>query len=397
MVHQCVVRTVLISCGVCIFLFGILVNFEEPLNYRSQANQNESLDVPTDCSSCESTSQRLKSLFLLEDKRPACEKLYNRIASASNQWRSEEDVLRNIAKIHQCKWGKQKRAVENFRWELRKCCRTLSGSFVTQRNTPVGTELFYEAEPKKKIKITPSIFAIFPKDSPFRGRSIQRCAVVGNAGILHNSSCGAEIDQADFVFRCNLPPMGGNFTKDVGSKTHLVTANPKVIIERYAELHKRRKPFANTLVIYNDALLLFPAFYHSKNTALSFRAHYTLQDFKSKQRVIFFNPIYLKHLAHFWLSKGMQVQNLSTGITVASMAMELCSEVWIYGFWPFGKNTEGELMSHHYFDSLLAEPDLHSTSNEFYQLLRMHSKGIVKLQMGQCEAEETDEFTLKPG
>ncbi|XP_043530790.1 P43 5S RNA-binding protein-like isoform X2 [Chiloscyllium plagiosum] len=118
------------------------------------------------------------------------------------------------------------------RSELKQCCNCTYNFVVTQKNTPLGTELTYEVEPKRKIKITPQIFALFPKNMSFSNLQHKRCAVVGNGGNLVNSSCGAEIDRADFVFRCNLPPVGGKFTQDVGIKTNLVTANPSIITNR---------------------------------------------------------------------------------------------------------------------------------------------------------------------
>ncbi|XP_078080270.1 alpha-2,8-sialyltransferase 8F-like isoform X2 [Mustelus asterias] len=298
---------------------------------------------------------------------------------------TEEDAIKHITELQKCQWSKQEPAVKEFRSELKRCCNAVDDCLVTQKNTPMGTELTYDAEPKKKLKITQPIFTIFPKESSFSSRRYKRCAVIGNGGILANSSCGAEIDQADFVFRCNLPPIDGVFSQDVGTKTNLVTANPSIIAEKYSELHDRRRPFFTNLIVYNDALLLLPAFSYTTNTGRSFRALYTLQDFQAKQKVVFFNPMYLKHLTEFWGARGIQVKRLSTGLIIVSLALELCEEVWIYGFWPFAKNIEGKVMSHHYFDNQLPKPSVHSMPTEFHHLLKMHSKGILKLKMTECQ------------
>ncbi|XP_067869632.1 alpha-2,8-sialyltransferase 8F-like isoform X2 [Heterodontus francisci] len=338
------------------------------------------------CDKC--TYSQVQNFWPLQQKNfTECERIYWEIASSPIQWKTEMDVIKSVAKLQKCQWHKQEVAAEELRSELKRCCHAAYNCLVTQKNMPVGTELIYDAESKKKIKITPQIFSIFPKNSFFSGRQYRRCAVIGNGGILANSSCGAEIDQADFVFRCNLPPMGGEFTRDIGTKTNLVTANPSIIQDRYAKLQDRRRSFFTNLAVYDEALLLLPAFSYSANTDLCFRALYTLQDFQAKQKVVFFNPVYLKNLTNFWLSKGIHVKRLSTGIMVVSVAVELCEEVWIYGFWPFGKNVEGKVVSHHYFDNLLPKPDTHSMPLEFHHLLQMHGKGMIKLQMTQCQAD----------
>ncbi|XP_038635471.1 alpha-2,8-sialyltransferase 8F-like isoform X2 [Scyliorhinus canicula] len=375
-------RIILLSSFViCLFLCVILVvNFEEPYNYRYMHQLSKLKFNYMFGSRLQINDTEGKRINDSEKKSG------DRGCTTCTGRQSEEDVIRNITELQKCQWHKQELAAEEFRSELKRCCNAVSDCLVTQKNTPVGTELSYEAEPKRKLKITHQIFAILPKNSSFSSRQYKRCAVIGNGGILTNSSCGAEIDQADFVFRCNLPPVAGQFSQDVGTKTNLVTANPSIIAERYSELHDRRKPFFTDLIVYNDALLLLPAFSYTINTGRSFRALYTLQDFQAKQKVVFFNPVYLNRLAGFWRNRGIQVKRLSTGIMIVSLALELCEEVWIYGFWPFGKDIEGKVMPHHYFDNQLPKPSIHSMPTEFYHLLQMHSKGMIKLQMTHCRA-----------
>ncbi|XP_059494657.1 uncharacterized protein LOC125466311 isoform X3 [Stegostoma tigrinum] len=219
-------------CVLCLFLYGILVNFIQLFDYRLQVrntaerriNDSENVD-DTGCDKC--SHSQVTNFW--EKNATDCAKIYKEIALSLFQRQTEEDVTNNITKLRHCQWHKQELAAEEFRSELKQCCNSADNFIVTQKNTPVGTELTYEGEPKRKIKITEQIFRLFPKNMSFSSVQYKQCAVVGNGGNLVNSSCGTEIDRADFVFRCNLPPVGGRFTQDVGLKTDLVTANPSII------------------------------------------------------------------------------------------------------------------------------------------------------------------------
>ncbi|MCJ8739157.1 hypothetical protein PDJAM_G00043810 [Pangasius djambal] len=234
--------------------------------------------------------------------------------------------------------------------------------------------------------VTADLFNLFPKENPFKKAPWDSCAVVGNGGILANSSCGKQIDSATFVIRCNLPPLSNGHERDTGSKTSLVTANPSILVEKYQSLNEHRRSFVEDMQVYRDALLLLPAFSFRRNMAVSLRALYSLEDFNSSgPQPIFSNPRYLNSLTEFWRGQGIRSLRLSTGIMMASLALELCKNVHLYGFWPFGTHPyTHQPLNNHYYDNRPVNKRMHAMPAEFKALLNLHEKGVIHLHLEEC-------------
>lgn len=138
---------------------------------------------------------------------------------------------------------------------------------------------------------------------------------------------------------------------------------------------------------YGNSLLLLPAFSYLPNTPASLRALYTLQEFGSSSRAVFLNPKYLRSLARFWTARGLAGKRLSTGLIVASLALELCTTVRLYGFWPFPLHSHRcSTLSNHYYDNQQGT-EAHNMTAEFEHLLRLHEKGVVKVHLGKCSTD----------
>uniref|UniRef100_A0A8C7WWZ5 ST8 alpha-N-acetyl-neuraminide alpha-2,8-sialyltransferase 6 n=1 Tax=Oryzias sinensis TaxID=183150 RepID=A0A8C7WWZ5_9TELE len=283
----------------------------------------------------------------------------------------------------------QSECLRCFRSQLNSKCHGLEKAIITQANTPQGTKLVYDADRKRTLVVNAEVFNTFIKENPFPNKTWDSCAVVGNGGILANSSCGKTIDSAQFVIRCNLPPLSNGFEKDVGIKSDIVTANPSIITEKFFSLMRRRRPFAEAMRIYGNSMVLLPAFSFGQNTPLSVRAFYTLEDFESSARAVYFNPEYLRNLANFWRSEGLKSPRLSTGIMMASIALEVCSEVHLYGFWPFDVHPYShQALTNHYYDDRKAKNKFHAMPTEFNLLLQLHRKGVLRLHLGDCTPDE---------
>lgn len=157
---------------------------------------------------------------------------------------------------------------------------------------------------------------------------------------------------------------------------------------RFGALMGRRRTFVESLRSYGDSLLLLPAFSFGHNTPVSLRAFYTLEDFESPIRPIFFNPGYLQSLALFWRSQGLRTVRLSTGIIMTSLALELCDNVQLYGFWPFDIHPHSfQTLTNHYYDDRKTKTKFHAMPDEFNHLLQLHNQGVLKLHLGTCKAE----------
>uniref|UniRef100_A0A3B5AS96 ST8 alpha-N-acetyl-neuraminide alpha-2,8-sialyltransferase 6 n=1 Tax=Stegastes partitus TaxID=144197 RepID=A0A3B5AS96_9TELE len=209
-------------------------------------------------------------------------------------------------------------------------------------------------------------------ENPFSNKTWDTCAVVGNGGILTNSSCGKVIDSAQF--------------KHVGIKTDFVTANPSIFVQKYGALMESRRPFVESLHTYGNSLLLLPSFSYTLNTPVTLRVFYTIKDFDSPIRPVFLNPEYFQSLNLFWSSQGINGVRLSTGFTMVSLALELCNNVHLYGFWPFSKHPyDLHHLTNHYYDNRQPSKLIHAMPTEFELLLQLHSQGILRLHLGDCQ------------
>lgn len=248
----------------------------------------------------------------------------------------------------------------------------------------MGKSMWYDGEFLYSFTIDNSTYSLFPQATPFQ-LPLKKCAVVGNGGILKNSGCGQQIDEANFVMRCNLPPLSSEYIKDVGSKSHLVTANPSIIRQRFQNLLWSRKTFVDNMKIYNHSYIYMPAFSMKTGTEPSLRVYYTLSDVGANQTVLFANPNFLRNIGKFWKNRGIHAKRLSTGLFLVSAALGLCEEVTLYGFWPFSVNMHEQPISHHYYDNVLPFSGFHAMPEEFLQLWYLHKIGALRMQLDPCE------------
>ncbi|XP_078090819.1 alpha-N-acetylneuraminide alpha-2,8-sialyltransferase [Mustelus asterias] len=296
----------------------------------------------------------------------------------------EKEVISEI--LQQAKWKRNQTAIAAFRRLLEQCCDAQRLFAVTKLNSPLGKSLKFDGEFLYSLPINNEIFSMFPQDTPLQ-LPLKKCSVVGNGGILKESGCGRQIDKADFVMRCNLPPLSNEYTKDAGYRTHLVTANPSIIVKRFQNLLWSRKSFVESMKVYGRSYIYMPAFSMKTGTDPSFRTYYTLSDFSANQTILFANPDFLRNAEKFWKSKGIHAKRLSTGLFLVSVALGLCEDVTLYGFWPFSMDLQGRIISHHYYDNVMPFSGYHAMPEEFLQLWLLHKSGILKMQIGKCEED----------
>ncbi|XP_023691251.2 alpha-2,8-sialyltransferase 8E-like [Paramormyrops kingsleyae] len=293
-----------------------------------------------------------------------------------------EKKIETIMKVYSRDWIKQEDYITLLRSELNNKCKGVFNAIVTQTNSPLGSNITYDSE-ERITKVTPKLFDTFVKDSPFVNKTFKTCSVVGNGGILANSSCGEEIDSAQFVIRCNLAPVGSGYRRDVGTKTNLVTSNPSILVDKFGSLMEHRRSFMERLDTFGDSLVLMPTFTYMRNTAVTLRVLYTVHDFESPARPVFMNPEYIRSLARFWVPRGLE-KRLSTGMMMASLALELCDEVHLYGFWPYPQHPRDcRSLTNHYYDDVKAK-SIHAMPVEFNRLLQLHSLGVIRLHLEDC-------------
>ncbi|KAI2650049.1 Alpha-2,8-sialyltransferase 8E [Labeo rohita] len=270
----------------------------------------------------------------------------------------------SLSPLMSCPHVSNRTQKELIRSKLHLCCNATGLLYLTKKNTAVNQTITYETS-NSVYKVGAALHKMLPEDFPWSSRGhLGRCAVVGNGGILKNSSCGREIDSADFIIS-------------------------------YSNMDVNPGPLVQRVSVYGNASLIIPAFAYTVCTAVSIKTLQLLQPIRPQQPVVFFSPYYLKSLDRFWKGRGLKEERLSTGFMLVNVALELCDDVHLYGFWPFDFNLKQQALQHHYYDNKPPKPLVHAMPEEFIKtacyvfILCCNATGLLYLTKKNTAVNQT--------
>ncbi|XP_026860405.2 alpha-2,8-sialyltransferase 8B [Electrophorus electricus] len=253
-----------------------------------------------------------------------------------------------------------------------------------------GDVIHYIFDRRSTTNISENLYRLLPTVSPMKNQHYKRCAIVGNSGILLNSSCGPEIDSHDFIIRCNLAPIE-HYVKDVGVRTGLVTMNPSVVERVFQDLSSEewRQQFVQRLRELGSSVLWIPAFMAKGGEERVERAIRLILSHTGNVHAAFPSLRLLHAVRGYWLTNNIQIKRPTTGLLMYTMATRFCDEIHLYGFWPFSHGPEGKPVKYHYYDALTyqytSSSSPHTMPLEFRTLSTLHSQGALQLHTGTCE------------
>ncbi|KAM4572470.1 alpha-2,8-sialyltransferase 8B isoform 1-T1 [Odontesthes bonariensis] len=264
----------------------------------------------------------------------------------------------------------------------------------------LGDIIHYVFDRHSTTNISENLYRLLPTVSPMKNQHHRRCAIVGNSGILLNSSCGPEIDSHDFVIRCNLAPVEEYF-EDVGRRTNLVTMNPSVVQRAFQDLvsEEWKERFLQRLRSLSGSVLWIPAFMAKGGEERVEWALRLILLHTVDVRTAFPSLRLLHAVRGYWLTNNVHIKRPTTGLLMYTMATRFCEEIHLYGFWPFSLDPQGKAVKYHYYDTLKYEytssSSPHTMPLEFRTLSTLHRQGALRLHTGTCDAEPRQQNELE--
>ncbi|XP_061898551.1 alpha-2,8-sialyltransferase 8B isoform X2 [Entelurus aequoreus] len=206
-----------------------------------------------------------------------------------------------------------------------------------------GDVVHYVFDRHSTTNISENLYRLLPTVSPMKNQHHRLCAIVGNSGILLNSSCGPQIDSHDFVIRCNLAPVE-EYSDDVGRRTNLVTMNPSVVQRAFQDLvdDEWRQRFLRRLQSLSGSVLWIPAFMAKGGEERVEWALRLIRQHTVDVRTAFPSLRLLHAVRGYWLTNNVHIKRPTTGLLMYTMATRFCQEIHLYGFWPFPHDPQGK-------------------------------------------------------
>ncbi|XP_078689013.1 alpha-2,8-sialyltransferase 8B-like [Branchiostoma floridae x Branchiostoma belcheri] len=255
--------------------------------------------------------------------------------------------------------------------------------------------LMFERTRKRLYYVKEKHLNSMPQVSPFVNRSLGVCSLVGNSGILTGSKCGQKIDSGDFVIRFNMPPVCRPYLDDIGTRTDMVTAIRDRMRSKWGLMQTGtgKKKFLHHLhdQYGQDTFIVSAPFTVYKDIEALLNITEVLRSSNSSVVPLFISPIHVKQAIQTWGKLGLKLEkgkiNFSSGFYYTSVALELCDQVNIYGFWPFRTDREGRPVRYHYYKSVDSgglNNSWHEMDKEFEKLSQLHNQGVLQVITGNC-------------
>ncbi|XP_066283494.1 CMP-N-acetylneuraminate-poly-alpha-2,8-sialyltransferase-like [Branchiostoma lanceolatum] len=286
------------------------------------------------------------------------------------------------ASENRCKRCFNSTEVQNIRQHILKFYNPETNLTLTKSTLQIGRRLKYEISLSNKVTVTKAIMKLIPNESPLKNRHFNTCAVVGNSGVVLNSTCGQEIDSMDFVIRCNLPQIEG-YEKDVGSKANFTTMNPSVVPQNFGRDYNR---LLGRLKQVGDQILYVPAL-TSPNGERDVRVISQIVLQRKLPVKTAFPPAGINNLVKsIWTDAGFDILRPSTGVHMYTLAATICDQIHLYGFYPFSEDTRGRALRYHYYDTEteMINNGTHNMPGEFRVFQQHHQRGAVVLHTEPC-------------
>ncbi|XP_063304910.1 type 2 lactosamine alpha-2,3-sialyltransferase isoform X1 [Pelobates fuscus] len=199
--------------------------------------------------------------------------------------------------------------------------------------------------------------------------SCKKCIVVGNGGVLRNSTLGKKIDSYDVIIRMNDGPVLG-YEEDVGQKTTFRLCYPESIFSD--TLHYD----PNTTVVLmmfkpHDAKWLAELLMNRRVSTYGFWRKPALNLIYQPHQLRVLNPFIMRQVSKNILNfptvfpKTEKPKHPTTGIIAITLAFHMCNEVHIAGF---KYNLTSLNSTLHYYGndtmSVMAQNEYHNVSAE---------------------------------
>ncbi|XP_072167410.1 alpha-2,8-sialyltransferase 8B-like [Diadema setosum] len=248
-------------------------------------------------------------------------------------------------------------------------------------------QIFLPGIPPEKWKILSSASDVAKSNQTRSVPQVDSCSIVGNSGVLLESNCGDVIDQGDLVVRMNLAPAGGEYSRDVGSKTNLTTINFELskIMSSCAKAEYTNKSHED---IPDECQSLMKLMLRLNNTVIwYFKAHWVVNlikeglDFYKEYynlKVLFaYSPAGLLGPTQRWL----RVRSATTGAILYLASHKFCRRITLFGFYPRYVDPTNRTLRYHYYDDTPKNYSKtpHSFNKEFKVWQSLENDGYLRV------------------